>query len=281
MTQLDTARQAAEPASRSHAAIGSPRVVAIASGKGGVGTSTATALLGAAVAATGRRVLLVDAVGHLGTLHQVLAVAPVHPLGALRQGLEPQALVTAVSPTLSLLAAAPDESPLNDADRRVLTQRLLSLYGSYDLVVADAGANAAAILQACRDGASRLFAVCGTDRVGLAATFALIKLVGQHFPDVRVDLLPNRVTAEVAESLHGHLNAAAVRFLSRTIHLAGAIPEDDDFGNALTAGLGALDAAVGSNAVVAMHDIGERLLADLSAPPPVSAFHMTRNFRKR
>jgi MinD-like ATPase involved in chromosome partitioning or flagellar assembly len=253
--------------------------VAVASGKGGVGTSTAAALLGAAVAAAGKRVLLVDAVWHLGTLHQVLAVQPSRPLGALRGGLEPQALVTTVSPTLSLLAPAPDEAALSDADRRVLTHRLTSLYVDYDLVVADAGSNAAAILQVCRDGASRLFAVCGNDRVGLAATFALIKMVGQHFPDVRVDLLPNRMTTELAETLHGHLNAASVRFLSRTIHLAGAIPEDDDFGSALTAGLGALDAAVGSNAVAVMHDIGERLLAELSAP--ASAPSMTRTFRKR
>jgi MinD-like ATPase involved in chromosome partitioning or flagellar assembly len=259
--------------------MGSARVVAFASGKGGVGTSTAAALLGAAVAATGRRVLLVDAVGHLGTLHELLAVTPSHPLGALRNGLEPQALVTPVSPTLSLLALAPDESPLIDSERRVLANRLLSLYGRYDLVVADAGASAAAILQACRDGATRLFGVCGSDRVGLAATFALIKLVGQHFPDVRVDLLPNRVTSDVAEMLHGHLNAAAIRFLSRTIHLAGAIPEDDDFGSALMAGLGALEAAVGSNAVSAMHEIGERLLKDLNAAPNTP--QLTRTFRKR
>ncbi|MEP7346638.1 MAG: hypothetical protein ABI877_15310, partial [Gemmatimonadaceae bacterium] len=255
------------------------RVVALASGKGGVGTSTAAALLGAAVAATGRRVLLVDAVGHLGTLHELLAVTPAYSLGALRDGVEPGALVTPVSATLSLLALAPDESPLTESDRRVLAKRLLSIYSQYDLVVADAGANAAAILQACRDGAARLFAVCGTDRVGLAATFALIKLVGQHFPDVRVDLMPNRVTTEIAETLHGHLNAATVRFLSRTIHLAGAIPEDDDFGSALTAGLGALEAAVGSNAVAAMHDIGERLLDDLSAP--TRALGLTRTFRQR
>ena len=279
MTQLDTARSAAAPASRSTSSSGTARVVALASGKGGVGTSTAAALLGAAVAATGRRVLLVDAVGHLGTLHELLAVTPLHSLGALRRGLEPQALVTPVSPTLSLLALAPDESPLNESERRVLAQRLLSLYGHYDLVVADAGASAAAILQACRDGATRLFAVCGSDRVGLAATFALIKLVGQHFPDVRVDLMPNRVTATLAETLHGHLNAAAIRFLSRTICLAGAIPEDDDFGSALTAGLGALDAAVGSNAVAAMHDIGERLLEDLTTPP--HAVPLTRTFRTR
>ena len=96
MTQLDTARSAAAPASRSTSSSGTARVVALASGKGGVGTSTAAALLGAAVAATGRRVLLVDAVGHLGTLHELLAVTPLHSLGALRRGLEPQALVTPV-----------------------------------------------------------------------------------------------------------------------------------------------------------------------------------------
>jgi MinD-like ATPase involved in chromosome partitioning or flagellar assembly len=279
MSQLEIARGAAAPAPGPVASRQDARVVAVAAGKGGVGTSTVAALLGAAVAASGRQVLLVDAVGHLGTLHALLGVAPAYALGALRAGVEPRALVAPVSSTLSLLALAADASPLPESERRVLAQRLLSVYGAYDLVVADVGASAAAILEACRNGTTRLLAVCGADRVGLAATFALLKLVGQHFPDVRVDLMPNRVTDEVAATLHGHLNAAAIRFLSRTIHLAGAIPEDQDFGSALTAGLGALDAAVGSNAVAAMHDIGERLLDDLSAP--VRAASPTRSFRTR
>jgi hypothetical protein len=146
----------------------------------------------------------------------------------------------------------------------------LSVYSHYDLVVADAGANAAAILQACRDGASRLFAVCGTDRVGLAATFRSHQARRAVLPRRARRSSPNRVTADIAETLHGHLNAASIRFLSRTIHLAGAIPEDGDFGSALTAGLGAHEAAVGSNAVAAMHDIGERLLEDYRRPPAPS-----------
>ncbi len=277
--QLDGARQAA--AAATGAWDRARRLVAVASGKGGVGTSTAAALLGAAVAATGRRVLLVDAVGQLGTLHQVLGISPSHTLGALRHGLEPQDFVTPVSPTLALLAVAPDDAAIGDTDRRILQHRLLSLYDDYDLVVADAGAHASAILQTCRDGASRVFAVCGADRVGLAATFALIKFLGQHAPNVRVDVLTNRVTTEMAATLHAHVNAATVRFLSRTVHLAGSIPEDDDFGQALTAGLGAHDAAVGSSAVAAMHDVGERLLTDLATYPWTGASLMTRTLRKR
>ncbi|MFN8582721.1 MAG: P-loop NTPase [Gemmatimonadaceae bacterium] len=255
------------------------RTIAVASGKGGVGTSTVAALLGAAIAADGRRVLLVDGVGRLGTLHELLGVSPLYSLGALRSGVSPEMLVSPVSPTLSLLVTAPDEQPLPDADRRVLYGRLVSLYDGYDCVVTDVGSSAASILQGCRDGATRLLAVAGADRVGLAATFALFKLVTQHAPAVPIELVANRMTAEIADTVHGHLNAAAIRFLSRTIPLAGVIPEDADFGSALAAGLSAVDAAVGSNAVAAIQPIGQRLLSETSAPSRAGA--SLRSFRKR
>lgn len=275
-SQLEAARLATTPERRAAHGV---HMIAVASGKGGVGTSTVSALLGAAISAQGRRVLLVDGVGRLGTLHELLRVTPTYSLGSLRHGVDPSALLSPVSPSLSLLVAAPDERPVPDAEQRVLHDRLTSLYDGFDCVVADVGSSAASILQGCRDGATRLLAVCGADRVGLAATFALFKLVTQQYPQVPIDLVANRVTDDVAETLHGHLNAAAIRFLSRTVTFAGAIPEDADFGHALAAGLGAIDAAVGSNAVAAMHPIGERLLTDPSASSRAGS--LTRPFRKR
>jgi MinD-like ATPase involved in chromosome partitioning or flagellar assembly len=266
-TQLDAARHAADGRAVAAPAAAGARVVAVGSGKGGVGTSTVAALLAATLAADGRRVLLVDAVARMGHLHVMLGVEPRATLGMLRKGLEPEALLVPVAPTLSLLPALADgDAPLSDAERRVLTARTTALYPAFDLVVVDAGASAASLLDACAQGASRMLAIGAAERVGLAATFALIKLVHQRFPHVRVDLLANRTDESTARLAHDYLNAATVRFLSRTVYAAGVIPEDRDFGNALAAGLGPHDAAAGSAAAEAIRPIGERLLAELASP---------------
>jgi flagellar biosynthesis protein FlhG len=244
---------------------GDSRVVAVGSGKGGVGTTTVSVLLGSAVAAAGRNVLLVDGSDRLGSLHVIFGIEPLHTLDRLRgTGHEPDSLLVPVAPHLTLLPAPPagSEDDLTRAERRALERRMTSLYPDFELVIIDAGASADALLAAC-ESASRLLAVTAADRMSLVSTYALVKLLHQRAPNVRVDVVANRVDDVAAARAHEYLNAATVRFLSRTVPFAGVIPDDPDFGSALAAGLGAHDAAHGSTAAASLRDLGERLIAEL------------------
>jgi len=242
-------------------------VVAVGSGKGGVGTSTIAALLAATMAEQGHRVLLVDAGQRLGGLHHLLGVEPTGSLGQLRGQREPQELLVPVADRLSLFPASTEEGEIRPAERRLLMRRVLSLYDAFELVVVDAGSSAESLVAACADGASRLLAVTAGDRVSLVATYALVKLLHERAAGVRVDVVANRVTGDAADRLHEYLNGASVRFLSRTVPYAGAIPDDPDFGSALAAGLGTAEASLGSTAAQAVRAIGERILAESAAPP--------------
>ena len=245
-----------------------PSVVAVGSGKGGVGTSTIAALLATTMAEQGHRVLLVDAGQRLGGLHHLLGVEPNGSLGQLRGEREPHDLLIPVAERLSLFPASADESALRSTERRLLMRRVMSLYQNFELVVVDAGSSAESLVNACTDGATRLLAVTAGDRVSLVATYALVKLLHERAASVRVDIVANRVTEESADKLHEYLNGASVRFLSRTVPFAGAVPEDLDFGSALAAGLGTDEASLGSTAALAVRAIGERILADAAAPTP-------------
>lgn len=244
-----------------------PTVVAVGSGKGGVGTSTVAALLAATMAEAGHRVLLVDAGQRLGGLHHLLGVEPAGSLGQLRGDREPHHLLVPVAERLSLFPASTDEGELRPTERRLLMRRVMSLYPSFELVVVDAGSSAESLVAACADGATRLLAVTAGDRISLVATYALVKLLHERTPGVRVDIVPNRVADDAVDRLHEYLNGAAVRFLSRTVPFAGAIPDDPDFGHALAAGLGTAEASLGSNAAIAVRTIGERILAEAAVPP--------------
>ncbi len=265
---MRTPAEAFAPSRHGAAPPGSPRaatVVAVGSGKGGVGTSTIAALLAATMAEQGRRVLLVDAGQRLGGLHHLLGVEPTGSLGQLRGGREPHDLLVPVAERLSLFPASLEEAELRPTERRLLMRRVAALFDAFELVVIDAGSSAESLVAACADGATRLLAVTAGDRISLVATYALVKLLHERAPGVRVDVVANRVSDDGADRLHEYLNGAAVRFLSRTVPFAGAIPDDPDFGSALAAGLGTDEASLGSTAAVAVRAIGERLLTEAPA----------------
>jgi flagellar biosynthesis protein FlhG len=241
-------------------------VVAVGSGKGGVGTSTVAALLASTMAADGHHVLLVDAGHRLGALHHLLGVEPSVALSELRGGRrEPKDLILSVTGQMSLIATGADD--LATTERRVLMRRISSLFGSYALVVIDAGSTAESLVSACRNGVGRLLAVSAGDRVSLAATYAVVKLLHEQAPDVRVDLVANRLDQPAAERMHEYVNEASLRFLRRTVPFGGTIPDDPDFGRVLAAGLGSEQAALGSSAAAAARALGEHLLFDDVAIP--------------
>jgi flagellar biosynthesis protein FlhG len=270
------------------AAIAEPRqlvrpttVVAVGSGKGGVGTSTVAALLASTMAADGHRVLLVDAGHRLGALHHLLGLEPAVALSELRGGhREPHDMLLPVSRQMSLIATCSDDRELSPTERQLLMRRVSSLFGSYTLVVIDAGSTAVSLLSACRDGATRLLAVSAADRVSLVATYAVVKLMHESLPDLRVDLVANRLDQQSADHMHEYVNAASVRFLSRTVPFGGSIPDDPDFGRVLAAGLGSDEAATGSSAAVAARALGEHLLFDDSRPVTTGGAPVLRLLRR-
>jgi MinD-like ATPase involved in chromosome partitioning or flagellar assembly len=243
-------------------------VVAVGAGKGGVGTSTVAALLACTAAADGLRVLLVDAARQFGGLADLLGATVTLSLADLKGGARTiEELLIPVTPQLALIAAGPATSTLTATEHHLLLRRLTDLFRSFELVIIDAGASAASLRSAVRCGASRVLAVTGHDRIALAATYAVIKLLHEQAPDVRVDVLANRVTGDVASRLHEYLNGASVRFLSRTVPFAGTVPEDPGFHRVVAAGLGTDEAALGSPAAHAVREIGAQLIADAASPP--------------
>ena len=251
-------------------------VVVVASGKGGVGTSTVAALLALAAAGLGQRVLLVDPDDQVGPLAQLLGVRPRHALADLRDGVDAAELVVPVSELLALVPGGPPAEAsraVEGAERRALLRRVGGLYGSHDLIVIDGGSRFE-LVGACCDGAAgvaggapaRLVAVTGTDPIALAATYALVKATAQRPGIGSTELLVNRADGETAARTFALADEAARQFLGRSLVLAGSLPDDACLDLALRAGMTLLDAAAGSPAAAAAHELATRLLAPAGGP---------------
>lgn len=243
----------------------------IASGRGGSGSTLLSALLAVCAAGEGKRVLLVDADDFVGPLAMTLGVSPRASWTDLRGGrATAQDVATPVSATLTLVAggaprlsADQASAPINAVERKACMRRLSQLAEQMDLVVFDCGARLDAVLGAIAPHADeRLVAVsAGSDAVGLAATYALCKAVVQRHSALPVDVLVNRHEGSDAARCYDAIDAGARQFLGLTLRLAGAIPADFTLDAALRAGMPFPDAAAGSPAAIAAHDVVMRVLA--------------------
>lgn len=205
------------------------RVLVVAGGKGGVGTSTFASLLSVGLARRGERVLLVD--GSQGWLHMLFGLPDARGLAAVRAGqATPADLVVQVRDGLDLLPAGlGDEALLLDAgpmERRSLARKLGALYPRYDVVVIDAGCRLASVLEACELGAERLIAVTSGERLSVASTYALLKGVHSRHPQLRRQVLVNREAPERATPVIRCMEEATARFGIGPLEHLGTIPPD-------------------------------------------------------
>lgn len=254
-------------------------VLVVGSGKGGVGTSTLASLLAVVASERGSRVLLVDADASVGSLHLLFGVGAGAGLGALRDGETTVAdLLVSLSDRLTLLPGGGEPGELGPAERQALFRRVASLYVDYDLVVVDGGSRLESVRSACASAAGRVIAVTTADRVSVAATYALIKALGERFPATPVDLLVNREDAPTSEVVAAEIREASRHFLHQQVGLAGFVPDDLCLPAGVVAGMSLADAAAGSPAALAVQAVASHALHQLTAAIP--AFVERHHYRR-
>lgn len=212
----------------------SPRVIAVTSGKGGVGKSNVVANLGLAMSQLGLRVLLIDADLGLANLDILLGLAPQHTIQdffSLRQGL---AQVIMEGPGgLKVLPAGSGLTELTELDhsRKVLLLDELDYYSeNLDLVLIDTGAGISRNVMFFNLAAQERLLVVNNQPTSLTDAYALIKILSTRHKQKRFMLLGNGLTHPwQGEGVHRTLVRVVERFLGQDVFLEylGFIPFDD------------------------------------------------------
>ncbi len=231
------------------------RLVAIGSGKGGVGKTWLSITLAQGLAARGRKVLLVDGDLGLANVDIQLGLTPRHDLAAVLSGRRSLSEVIIRHATPELPAAAFDILPgrsgassMATLDVEVLDRLLQAIrrLGSYDTVLLDLGAGIDPTMRFMAASADTLLVVSTDEPTALADAYAVLKLQardraarsgsgsGPVEANADVRLVINQSSSLASgRRTYDVLARACSTFLGHTPSLAGIIRRDGRVGDAI------------------------------------------------
>jgi len=210
------------------------RVIAVTSGKGGVGKTNLSVNLAITFAQKGRKVLIVDGDVGLANVDILLDETPSRTLGdLLADGDEAVAVedVLVHSPygvsVLPGTSGIADMSELSPEDRLRLMEALEPLGEIYDTVIVDTAAGIGSNARFFAGAAQEVLVVATPEPTSLADAYAMIKVLNTRCRMDRVGLVLNQVANESeAREVYQRLYQLTNRFLPVVLTLGGYVPND-------------------------------------------------------
>jgi flagellar biosynthesis protein FlhG len=206
------------------------RVIAVASGKGGLGRSTLAANLGVTLALAGRKPLLVDLDFGLADAAILLGINAAVDLDGLAAGTTPLSAMTLAGPAgLDLIPGGPaGETPRSrELLLRRLAQSMRPLADRYDDIVVDTTTGAAPDVIASIGDSDGVILLVGEEPTAFMNAYGLLRLLA-HGPGISaLGIVAAQVEDETAGAvLFQRFAALTARFLPVQPSYLGAIPMD-------------------------------------------------------
>ena len=208
------------------------RVIAITSGKGGVGKTNIVANLGFTLAGMGKKVLILDADWGLGNLDVLLGMAPKYNLSHVISGEKSLTDVIVNGPgDMQILPASSGIQELTsltvDQKIRVLTQLDL-LVDSVDVLLIDTAAGISTNVMDFNVTAQEILVVVSPEPTSLTDAYALMKVLSLKYAQKNCKLLVNQAgSVQEALDIFRQLEMVVKKFLAISIDYVGCVLYDD------------------------------------------------------
>jgi flagellar biosynthesis protein FlhG len=250
----------------------SPNILAIASGKGGVGKTNVTANLAVSLAQRGQRVCVLDADLGLANLDVLFGLSPEWSLLHVLRGEKRLVDVMVDGPGgIRIIPAASgfDElTQLSPDDRLRLLDEVDSLDGAFDTLLIDSAAGISANVLYFAAAAADTLIVITPEPTSLTDAYALVKVLATKYGRREFLVAVNMAAgAADAEAAYGRLARVTERFLRVRLEYQGYVPFDDAVSRAVRQQLPAVLTAPSSPASQALSDLARRLAARRPATP--------------
>ena len=264
------------------------RVIAVTSGKGGVGKTNVSVNLSLALRSLGQEVLVLDADLGLANVDVMLGTVPPLHLGHALAGSADILDVIYEGPNgLKLIAGGsgvPDLADLPEAELQRFIQSMRKLENRTDVLLVDTGAGLGRSVRNLVLAADVVLVVTTPEPTAITDAYAVIKSVVQRNPAADIKLVVNEVESRAeAEEAAARLSSAMLRFLGASLEYLGAIPFDREVPRSVRGQKPFYLAAPNCAASLAVRAVAHRLTGDPSQPQAgVSLFfdRLSRVFSK-
>jgi len=209
-----------------------PKVVAVTSGKGGVGKTNVVANLAVSLSSIGKTVLVLDADLGLGNIDVLFGIIPKYTLDHVILGEKELKDVIVSGPCgiqiLPTSSGTEDLTHLSSEQKLVLLGEIDRLENPVDIFLIDTGAGISSNVLYFNTVAQEIIVVASPEPTSVTDAYAIMKVLSTHHGEKRFRLLVNMVEDErEAKEVFHKLTLVADKFLDIAIEYLSYIPRDD------------------------------------------------------
>lgn len=210
----------------------SAQVLAVTSGKGGVGKTNIAANLALCLLACRKNVILLDADLGMANLDVVLGMKIRRNLSHVISGRYSLDEVLENGPAgirlIGGVSGMAEIADMNEFHRRQLIQELSSLEHQADVIIVDTGAGISRNVLSFCDAADHTLVIATPEPTSISDAYAMIKSLAQNHSGVKISLLVNMVSNRAeAKKVYQRVAHVARQFLSVVVYDAGYILRDE------------------------------------------------------
>lgn len=208
------------------------RVIAVTSGKGGVGKTNLSVNLGIALCQLGQRVALLDADMGLANVDILLGLRPVATLEHVIRGEKSLTDIMLMGPDgLKVIPGASGiqkMSELSTMEQAAIVHAFTEIDNDLDVLIVDTAAGISASVVNFARACQEIIVVVCDEPTSLADGYAFIKLLNRDYGLAHFHVLANMVpTVQQGHQLFQKLSKVTERYLDVTLQFDGAIPFDE------------------------------------------------------
>jgi flagellar biosynthesis protein FlhG len=250
-------------------------VIAVTSGKGGVGKTHVAINISVALARLGRRVALIDGDWALGNVDVMLGLTPLVHIGHVLSGERRLDEVLIDGPRgLRVLPAGsgvPALTALSTEQRRRLDAAMVSARAAFEFLVIDTAPGIADNVLEILKNAQHVLLVTSLDPAAMVDAYALTKVLWSSAPRCEISLVANSVRDGAEGRLaFRQIDRAATRFLGTHLRYLGHVPDDPAVRDAICHQRALVDHAPHTPASRSLRLLATRLASLKAGPEGVS-----------
>ncbi|MFP4661025.1 MAG: MinD/ParA family protein [Halanaerobiales bacterium] len=240
------------------------RIIAIASGKGGVGKSNITVNMGLALQEMGKRVLLLDADLGMANLDILLGLTPRYNLSHVLKGkCKFEDAVLKGPDGIDILPGTSGDDLVNISSMEVkrLIEASSHMESNYDIIIIDIGAgihySVTNFIMACDEA----IIVLTPEPTAIMDAYSLIKFLANQKSKSKIGLLINQTSSQKeGDNVANRMQKVIKEYLKTDIEIMGYIPYDEYVRQSVKAQTPFIISYPRSKAVDALRDVAARML---------------------